>query len=346
MKRQPFVLAGTAVAPGARATLEIPLAGLYTHTPIYMPVQVVHGRREGPVVFVSGAIHGDEINGVEIIRRLLRSPLLKRMNGTLIAVPIVNIYGFHSRSRYLPDRRDLNRSFPGSDSGSLAARLADTFLSNVVRAADIGIDLHTAAIYRENLPQIRADLTDPILAPLARTFGAPVLLHSAAPEGSLRRAAADEGIPVMVYEASEALYFDEVAIRVGVRGIFHVLRALDMLPRAKRSPRHTVVLRTSSWVRAENSGILRILVGLGAAVEQGTVMGVISDPFGEGESQVVAPAASVVIGRSNLPLVFEGEALFHLARTRQAEHVEEHFEVTQGIVDEPTPDLVDEPPIV
>ena len=346
MKRQPFALAGAAVAPGQRATLEIPLAGLYTHTPVNMPVQVVHGRRDGPVVFVSGAVHGDEINGVEIIRRLLRSPLLKRMNGTLIAVPIVNIYGFHARSRYLPDRRDLNRSFPGSDSGSLASRLAYTFVHQVVRNADIGIDLHTAAIYRENLPQIRADITDPILAPVARAFGAPVLLHSAAPEGSLRRAAADQGIPVMVYEASEALCFDEVAIRVGVRGVFNVLRTLGMLPRPRRQPRHSVVLRSSSWVRADNSGILRVLVGLGAAVQRGTVLGLIGDPFGEGETQVVAPAAGVVIGRSNLPLVFEGEALFHIARTRQAGDVEEHFEMTQSIVDEPAPGLVDEPPIV
>ena len=346
MSRAPFALAGTAVRPGGRATLEIPLAGLYTHTPVTMPAQVVHGRRDGPVVFVSGAVHGDEINGVEIIRRLLRSPLLRRLQGTLVAVPIVNVYGFHNRSRYLPDRRDLNRAFPGFHQGSLASRLAHTFMDTVVRAADVGIDLHTAAINRDNLPQIRADLNDPVLAPLARGFGAPVLLHSASPEGSLRRAAAEAGIPVMVYEAGEALRFDETAIRIGLRGVVNVLRALGMLPKPKRAPRTTAVLRTSTWVRAGQSGILRTQVALGAAVEEGSTMGVVADPFGEREDAITAPFCGVVIGRSNLPLVFEGEGVFHVGRSNQAEDLEGRLEAAQARVEEPAPEFVDEPPIV
>jgi hypothetical protein len=346
MARAPFRLAGVTVQPGRRETLEIPLAGLYTHTPVTMPAQVVHGRRDGPVVFVSGAVHGDEINGVEIVRRLLRSPLLRRLQGTLVAVPIVNVYGFHNRSRYLPDRRDLNRSFPGFGQGSLASRLAHTFMQSIVAGADLGIDLHTAAINRDNLPQIRADLNDPILAPLARAFGAPVLLHSASPEGSLRRAAADAGIPVMVYEAGEALRFDETAIRIGLRGVVNVLRSLGMLAAARRPPRTTAVLRTSTWVRAGQSGILRSQVALGAAVAEDTVMGVVADPFGERDDAVTAPFPGIVIGRTNLPLVFEGEGLFHVGRSNRAGDLEGRLEAAQAQVVEEAPEFVDEPPIV
>ncbi|MEJ2576985.1 MAG: M14 family metallopeptidase [Gammaproteobacteria bacterium] len=347
MSRADFEFAGQRIAPGSRATCEIPLAGLYTHTPVYMPAQIVHGRRDGPVAFVSAAVHGDEIKGAEIIRRLLRMPLLRRLHGTLIAVPIVNVFGFHNRSRYLPDRRDLNRSFPGSDTGSLAARLAHVFLHEVAARADLGIDLHTAAIHRENLPQIRADLNDPILVRLADAFGAPVTLHSASPEGSLRSAAARIGVPVMVYEAGEALRFDEASIRIGLRGVLNVLRMLRMIPAVKtRPPRPAAVLRSSTWVRADQSGIVRTLVKVGGAVETGDTLALIADPFGEKEDSVLAPTAGVIIGRVTVPLVYEGEALFHIGKTRRAESVGEQFEAAQADLENPAPELIEEPPIV
>jgi len=347
MKRAAFGFAGQRIAPGGRATCEIPLAGLYTHTPVFMPAQVVHGRSDGPVVFVCAAVHGDEIKGAEIIRRLLRMPLLKRLKGTLIAVPIVNVFGFHNRSRYLPDRRDLNRSFPGSESGSLAARLAHVFMNEVVARADIGIDLHTAAVHRENLPQIRADLNDPILVRLADAFAAPVSLHSASPDGSLRGAAAAVGVPVMVYEAGEALRFDEASIRVGLHGVVNVLRRLGMVPPVKARPaKPAAVLRSSTWVRADQSGIVRTLVKIGSAVEKGDTLALIADPFGEKEDSVVAPASGVIIGRVTLPLVYEGEALFHIGKTRRAESVGEQFEAIQADIENPAPELIEEPPIV
>ncbi len=341
-----FEIGGTRIAAGERATLEIPLAGLYTATPVAMPVQVVHGRKDGPVVFVSAAVHGDEINGVEIIRRLLRMPMLRRLNGTLIAVPIVNVFGFHNRSRYLPDRRDLNRSFPGSDMGSLAARLAHVFMTEIVAKSDVGIDLHTAAVHRDNLPQIRADLKDPVLDPLARAFGAPVLLHSAAPPGSLRSAANDLAIPVMVYEAGEALRFDEAGIRIGLRGVINVLRRLAMLPPHKRPTRPGAILKSSAWVRAEHSGIVRTLVRLGSAVAQNALLGVITDPFGDSETSIHAPFDGVVIGRVNLPLVYEGEAMFHIGRTSRAELVGEHWQAVQVDTELQPAELIEEPPIV
>ena len=230
---RPITIGDTTVNPGERRDVSLPVAKLYTATSLHMPVKVLCGRRAGPVLFVSAAVHGDELNGVEIIRRLFRRKALDRMNGTLLAVPIVNVHGFIEQSRYLPDRRDLNRSFPGSPSGSIAARLADTFLRNVVLKSDFGIDLHTGAIDRANLPQIRGDMDDPRVAEMALAFGAPVAVNAALRDGSLRACAAQNGIPVMVYEAGEALRFDELSIRAGVRGIVQAMRGLGMLPASK-----------------------------------------------------------------------------------------------------------------
>ncbi|MCB1866016.1 MAG: succinylglutamate desuccinylase/aspartoacylase family protein [Chromatiales bacterium] len=347
MTRIAFEIGDAAVAPGERARLAIPVSELYTHTPVTLPVYVMHGRRHGPVVFVSGAVHGDEINGVEIIRRLVRLPLLDRLRGTLIAVPIVNVFGFENRSRYLPDRRDLNRSLPGSETGSLAGRLGHAFFDTVVRQATLGIDLHTAAQHRDNLPQIRADLENPQLLELASVFGTPVMVHSGFIEGSLRKAAADHGIAVMVYEAGEALRFDEMSIRIGVRGIVHVLRAMEMLPTRKQPKlRRPTLLRSTTWVRAGNSGILRATVRLGAAVRRNDLLGLIADPFGETETRVVAPASGVVIGRTNLPLVYGGEALFHIGRTQNADAIQQRIGAMQSAIEEPAPELPEEPPIV
>ncbi len=346
-KRLAFEIGGIAVPPGSRRSVNLPLPGLYTNDPVTMPVHVLHGRNDGPVVFVSAAVHGDEINGVEIIRRLLRMPQMKRLRGTLLAVPIVNVFGFHNRSRYLPDRRDLNRSFPGNESGSMAGRLGHVFMTEIVERSDFGIDLHTAAIHRDNLPQVRADINDPILEPLAKAFSAPVLLHSAPPAGSLRYAAAEVGVPVMVYEAGEALRFEEMSIQIGLRGALNVLRQLSMLPPSKRKPtKPSAVLRSSNWQRAPQSGILRAQTRLGAMVSKGETLGVVADPTGESEMAMPAPFDGVVIGRTNLPLVFEGEALFHVGRTRQTMLLEEHLGALQEGVGIAPPELIEEPPIV
>ena len=345
--RTQFRFGEHSLAPGSRTTVHLPLPGLYTADPQHMRVHVIHGRREGPVVFVSAAVHGDEINGVEIIRRLLHAPAMRRLAGTLLLVPIVNLFGFYNRSRYLPDRRDLNRSFPGSDSGSMASRLADVFLTEVVARAEVGIDLHTAAVHRDNLPQIRADLTDPVLNPLAKAFGAPVLLHSAAPEGSLRAEAAANGVSVMVYEAGEALRFDEHSIRVGMRGVIAVLRNLGMLaPTSARVGKPSAEMRSSNWLRAPQSGILRAQAALGDIVGKGEQLAVVADASGESEMSIEAPYDGVIIGRTNLPLVFEGEAVFHVGRTQQKSLLEHHLgELHDDLLQTP-PELIEEPPIV
>lgn len=323
---------GVRIVRGSRATIDLPVARLYTHSQVAMPVQVVRGKRAGARLFVSAAIHGDELNGVEVIRRLLKLPALKRLRGTLIAIPIVNVHGFIHHSRYLPDRRDLNRSFPGSERGSLAARLAHLFMTEIVQQCSHGIDLHTGAIHRSNLPQIRANLDDPETARLAQAFGVPVLLNADIRDDSLREAAAEQGIPMLLYEAGEALRFDEVAIRAGVRGIVNVMRALDMLPskRPASKPRpKPVFARSSAWVRAPVSGILRTMVALGAKVNKDGLLGVVADPFGERETEILSPASGIIIGRTNLPLANEGDALFHVARYKQIEHISAQVEEFQ-----------------
>lgn len=336
-KNQPIELAGQKVWPGERKTIDLVVGKLYTHSPITMPVQVLCGHQAGPVMFISAAIHGDELNGVEIIRRLLKVPALKRLKGTLIAVPIVNLHGFINQSRYLPDRRDLNRSFPGSEKGSLAGRVARLFLDEIVERCTHGIDLHTGAIHRSNLPQIRADLDNEETLALAKAFGTPVVLNSNLRDGSLREAANKKGIPVLLYEAGEALRFDELSIRGGVQGILRVMRRLEMLPASrKKNEFDPIVARSSAWVRAPQDGIFRAKVKQGDRVQKDqTLMAVVSDPFGESEVEIWAPFSGIVIGQLHLPLVNEGEALFHIARFNRtdiaADNIENYQETLEAL---------------
>lgn len=317
----PFVINGETVAPGTGKIVDFHLGLTASHAPMTLPVQVVHGRKPGPVLFVSAAIHGDEILGIEIIRRVLKAPALKGLAGTLLAIPIVNGPGFISHSRYLPDRRDLNRSFPGSDRGSLAARLADTFLTEIVKRSDFGIDLHTAALHRTNYPQIRFDTTaDERLRGLANAFGAPVTIESKLRPGSLRETAKAEGVECLLYEAGEALRFDEFSIRVGVRGVLAVMRQLGMISTKSvampiRKPVHA---KSSSWVRAPEGGLIRAITAPGSIVKENEVLGLLDDPFGAFEKPVLAPYSGILIGRTNLPVVNQGDALFHIARLDDA----------------------------
>ena len=340
----PIEIGDEKVAPVERKIVNLPVARLYTHTDLHMPVELINGRHDGPRLFVSAAIHGDELNGVEIIRRLLRHSSLIRLRGSLIAVPVVNVHGMLHRSRYLPDRRDLNRSFPGSDRGSLAARIASLFMREIVANCTHGIDLHTGAIYRDNLPQVRADLNDPETRSLAEAFGTPVLINADLRDGSLREAAAESGIPMLLYEAGEALRFDEVAIRVGLRGVLHVMRSLGMIPKVKRKgPRvQPVIARSSTWIRASESGILWSGHKLGARVSKGDVIGRIAAPLMHSEHVVKASVDGLLIGRTHLPLVFEGEALFHIARFHGVDSVAEQVEALHQDL-EPSPPVNGDP---
>jgi len=319
-EKNEFEIGKHIVKSGESKTLELHVGKLYTHTPITIPVRVLCGTRKGPRLFVCGAIHGDEINGVEIIRRLLAHKSLKNLRGILVAVPVVNVHGFISHSRYLPDRRDLNRSFPGNENGSLTSRLARLFTQEIVEKCTHGIDLHTASGHRFNLPQIRASLDDDETLRLAQTFGSPVILNANIRDGSLRQSAVEDGKPFLLYEAGEALRFDEFSIRLGVAGILSVMRVLGML-RGKpyKSRFQPFIAYSSTWVRASQSGILRMDCPLGAQVSKGDRLGRISDPMGEGEVALTAPTEGVIISVLRLPLVNKGDAVFHLARLKGSE---------------------------
>ncbi|KDE40708.1 putative deacylase [Nitrincola lacisaponensis] len=344
-RNQPITVGSVTIQPGERCTVDLEVGKLYTHTPAVMPVQVICGRQAGPVLFVCAALHGDEINGVEIIRRLMRLPALNRMKGTLMAVPVVNLFGFINQSRYLPDRRDLNRSFPGSPTGSLAARTARLFLKEVVSKATHGIDLHTGAINRYNLPHIRANLDDPETLALAKAFSTPVILNAPLRQGSLRQTAFEKKTPILVYEAGEALRFDEVSIRGGVNGILSVMRALDMLPKSRKAGfKEPLVARSSNWVRSPQSGIFRAQVKEGDRVTRDqTLLGVVADPFGEAEEEIWSPMSGIVIGQLKLPLVNEGDALIHIAQFHRTDLVADRvgtFQETLEADNHPFADLL------
>lgn len=313
-KRPNFSIGGLSVKPGTRGTVELPIARLATGSPVALPVIVVHGRQDGPTVWVSAAVHGDEINGVEIIRRVLEQLDAKVLCGTVLAVPVVNVHGFLNGSRYLPDRRDLNRSFPGSARGSLAGRIAQLFLSEIVERCTIGIDLHTGSDHRTNLPQIRANLDDPETLRLAHAFAAPAMVHSATRDGSLRQAGTDAGATVLLYEAGEAWRFGEHAIRVGTSGVLRVLAALDMIEDSEAPDAHEpMVCRGSTWSRAGKSGIATLWIELGDQVTKGQPIGRVHDAFGRRLGQINARGDGIVVGLNLDPIVNQGDALVHIA---------------------------------
>lgn len=328
---EPFEIAGHIIEPGETKKIEIPMVRLYTDTTIGIPVFVKRGKRPGPTLFLSAAIHGDELNGIEIINRIINSKAIDKLKGTLIAIPMVNVYGVLNQSRYLPDRRDLNRSFPGSERGSLAGRMAYQFLKEIVAKSDYGIDFHTGAIHRSNLPQIRANLDDEKTLELAMAFGLPVLLNSNLRDGSLRQSAVDLGTTVLLYEAGEALRFDELAIKAGVKGSISVMRHLGMLSKRKNKskPYEPIIARNSGWVRACESGLVVHAKQLGDHVVRGDVLATINDPYGQELDTVKCPYGGIIIGKQNIPLVQEGEAMYHIAYFEDPEEIVENMGLLQ-----------------
>ncbi len=328
-----FEIDGVEIKRGERLRINIDMGSIYDFTDVKMPLEVVRGKKDGPTMFVSSTIHGDEINGIEITRRLLGHKSINNIRGTLIVIPIVNIFGFNDRSRYLPDRRDLNRCFPGLKSGSLTSQLAYKFMQEIVLKSDFGIDLHTGAFHRCNYPQVRADISDAQTFELAKSFAAPVIIGSNLRDGSLRASVSQIDIPMILFEAGEALRFDEESIKIGVEGILNVMRKIGMMrPSSKKSPtKKLFIARSSFWVRAADSGIHMPRYGLGKTVKKGDVLGEISSPFGDRKILVKAHESGKIIGISKLPLANKGDALFHIACEKRskkftaANQMYEHF---------------------
>ena len=327
MANEKFILGNEEIPKGVNVTINLDLPKLY-NTPTRLPVRVIRGKKDGPVVFISAAIHGDELNGIEIIRRFRKLSIIKKLRGTIILVPIVNVYGIMTLSRYLPDRRDLNRSFPGSSKGSLASRVAKIFFDEIVSKCDLGIDLHTASVHKSNLPQIRTNIDNEYTFNLAKAFQAPVVLHSELRDGSLRAVAQENGVPILLYEAGEALRFDETSIRIGVHGIVNVLRENNMLPKVTRkSPRKIpIVTKSSQWVRSTESGMLRTIKALGDTVFKDETIAFIDEPLDDEIFEIKSPFDGVIIGKSEIPLVQAGDAIFHIAKFRNLEMADNKIE--------------------
>jgi hypothetical protein len=306
-------IGGQTIGAGLRQRADIPVAQLPTQAEVSIPVEVVNGSQPGPRLWVDASIHGDEINGVEIVRELLEVIDPQMLRGTLVAVPIVNVFGFINESRYLPDRRDLNRSFPGSRGGSLAARIAHLFMSEIVSQCTHGIDLHTGSNDRTNLPHVRAKLDDPETRRVAEAFGAPVMLDSAGPKGSLRRAVAKKNKPILVFEGGEPKRFNEDAVEVGLNGTLRVMRELGMIDMDVREPAEAPREGTGTkWIRARRAGILRLRKYTGAKVAKGDVLGTIGDAFLHESTEVRAPCDGLIISHVTNPLVHQGDALVHI----------------------------------
>lgn len=321
-------MGGVEIAAGERKQVNLNVARLYDFTEMNIPVELIRGKEDGPRLFVSAAIHGDEINGVEIIKRLLNHKALKNICGTLIAVPIVNVFGYNTKSRYLPDRRDLNRHFPGSEKGSLAGQLAHTFMTEIVKQCTHGIDLHTGAIHRSNLPQIRADLDDAETNKLAHAFNVPVMINSKLPDGSLREAARALKIPMLLFEGGEALRHDEQVIRSGLNGVLTLMDEIGMISfKGKKAEDDKLFIALSStWVRAPQSGSLRQIKHIGHRVQKDQVLGYISDPFGGNKIEIKASCTGIIIGAVTMPLLNKGDAVFHIASFDNSKEVKEQVD--------------------
>ena len=328
----PFEIAGETIAPGERRTLAIPVSRQLTGLAASLPLQVLHGARPGPCVFVSAAIHGDEINGIAIVQHLAQTLDPAAMAGTLILAPAVNIFGLVNHARYLPDRRDLNRSFPGSARGSLAAQLANVFLEHVIAKCTLGIDLHTAAVHRYNLPQVRIAADNPYLVELAMAFGAPIIVESPLREGSMRELAHSRGTPMLLFEAGEALRFDRLSIDLGAEGVERVLAHIGMIAADDGLASVGIPARAnrSSWVRSPRGGITHRVLRSGAVVHAGDVLATVTGLFGEDAMEVVSPFDGIVIGHATLPVVNQGDAIFHIASVA---HLERAGQAIDSITD-------------
>lgn len=318
-----FAIHDIEIAPGTSSVLKIPVSQQVTGLDASLALKVLHGAKPGPCVFVSGAIHGDEIVGTAIIQRLIDHLVPDEMAGTLILAPAVNIYGFAAHSRYLPDRRDLNRSFPGYEHGSLAAQLAHTFLTNVIDRCSLGIDMHSAAVHRYNLPQIRIASESPYLTELAMAFGPPIIIESPLRPGSMRALAAEREVPMLLLEAGEALRFDRYAINVGVNGVLRVLDHIGMIEIGPVLEDVDVPMRAnrSTWVRAPRGGVSRRVRKSGDIVRKGDMLALVGGLFGEDAVELVSPVEGVVIGHATLPVVNQGDALFHIAEVETLDAV-------------------------
>ena len=309
---RPLLLLGSEILPGSAQRLAWSATELFEGVPVSTPVLVVNGDLPGPTLCLMAAVHGDELNGIEMVRRVLHDIDPSRLSGAVIGVPIVNVQGFRRGSRYLPDRRDLNRYFPGNPNGSAAARIAHALFTDVVAHCDALVDLHTGSFERANLPQIRADLRNPDVVTLTLGFGSMVVLHSQPTVGTLRHAATMAGIPAVTVEAGGPSQLELAEVKHGVKGIETLLTTLGMVKKIRLWGDPEPVYYRSSWVRADNGGILLADVSLGSTVRKGDLLGTITDPMSNASTKLYSPYSGRIIGMARNQVVMPGFAAFHV----------------------------------
>lgn len=333
MEQAEFSIAGFKIQPGERREIYLKVGESFLASSIQIPVTIIHGAKPGPVVFLTAAVHGDEINGIEIVRKLMLDTDAEILSGTLLCVPVVNIPGFLDQKRTLPYNRDLNRFFPGNSRGNNAERMAHKIYQQIVLRSDWGIDLHTAAHGRANMPHIRGDMSHPKVRKIARAFGSNVTIDNPGRKGSLRRTATEQGIPTILFEAGESGKFSREISDIGLRGVVNALQFMGMIPKAElrkkknnRKPHYQVIIKNSEWVRAERGGILDIHVKPGDLVYEGETLGVILNPFGQTVTKIRSPYTGVLIGLSTQPLAIPGTGICHVARlSKTLAKVEKHL---------------------
>lgn len=315
-KATPIHIFGEEILPGTSRELNFSFAKLHTNTPIDVPIIVEHSLYEGPVVLFTAGIHGDEVNGVEIVRQLVSKGINKPKIGTTISIPIVNVFGFLQKVRDFPDGRDLNRSFPGSKKGSLAAQVAYKLMNEVIPQVDYCFDFHTGGSSRFNAPHIRIERNEKHLASLANVFNAPFILYSKNLKKSFRNACKKQGVPMLLFEGGKSNSIDSIVSNTGVNGSKRVLHHLGMLQnkfKVSSPTKPSITIDSSKWVRAQASGMFKSSVKVGQFVNRGAVLGHITDPFGKIHFWIKASNEGYVFNVNEAPLVYQGDALFHIS---------------------------------
>lgn len=321
---------GEIIKPGEVRNIDLPVSETFISSAVHIPLQVRRGEEAGPVLFVTAALHGDEINGTGAIRQLILEPDLEITRGTLILVPVLNVLGFERHSRYLPDRRDLNRSFPGSAEGSLASRIAALIFREIVARADFGIDLHTASVRRTNYPNVRGDLSIPEVRQLALAFGSEIIINGKGPDKALRREACKSGCPTIIMEGGEVWKVEPGIVETAVRGIGNCLRYLGMVRNKVRKPPFQVIIETTKWIRAENGGFLQFHVQPGEIVDNEQPLATNTNLLGERINTLLSPFEGVVIGMTSLPSVSPGEPVCHIGQLPEGTNAAELRELRSG----------------
>jgi predicted deacylase len=311
-----FELLGESILPGESKTIEVEIAKLHTMTKLKIPVIIERSKIDGPTVLFSACLHGDEINGTEIVRQIIRKQINKPNRGTIICIPIINIFGFLNQTREFPDKRDLNRVFPGSKTGSLASRFAHFLVTEIIPKIDYAVDFHAGGASRFNAPQIRIAPNNLELKELASVFNSPFTLYSKNISGSFRNACTKLDVKMLLFEGGKSLDLNDMITEDGYQGAKRFLDHLDMLnlkKEAKKVSKKNIFIEKSSWVRANYSGMFHSMVTISAFVKKGDVMAIISDPFGKVEHKLKAPSDGYIINVNDAPIVYQGDAVFHIS---------------------------------